>query len=65
MKTWPSGTSGVERVLCFAHGHSLRVLALCWLGIDITRGASFALQTATVSILGHEKESPAILKWNS
>lgn len=58
-------TSGGERVLCFAHGHSLRVLALCWLGIDIIRGASFPLQTATVSILGHEKESPAILKWNS
>lgn len=57
--------SGVERALCFAHGHSLRVLALCWLGIDIARGASFPLQTATVSILGHEKESPAILKWNS
>jgi len=57
-------TSGVERAVCFGHGHSLRVLALCWLGIDVRRGASFPLETATVSILGHEKESPAILKWN-
>ena len=57
--------SGVERAICFAHGHSLRVLALCWLDIDIARGQSFPLRTASVSIVGYEKESPAIVRWNA
>ncbi len=57
--------SEVEKAICFAHGHSLRVLALSWLNIDISRGASFPLKTGSVSILGYEKESPAILQWNA
>lgn len=57
-------SSGVERALVFGHGHSLRVLALCWLGIDIARGQSFPLETGSVSVLGYEKESPAIVHWN-
>lgn len=57
--------AGVERALCFAHGHSLRVLALCWLDIDIARGQSFPLQTGSLSIVGYEKESPAIVRWNA
>ncbi|MBI4899109.1 MAG: histidine phosphatase family protein [Actinobacteria bacterium] len=57
--------SGVERAICFAHGHSLRVLALCWLDIDIARGQSFPLRTGSVSIVGYEKESPAIVRWNA
>lgn len=56
--------SGVERAICFGHGHSSRVLALCWLGIDIARGQSFPLATGSVSVLGREKESPAIVHWN-
>lgn len=54
----------VARVLCFAHGHSLRVLTLTWLGLEIGHGALFPLQTGTVSVLGWEKESPAIVRWN-
>lgn len=57
--------SGVERAICFGHGHQSRVLALCWLGIDIARGQSFPLETGSVCVLGHEKESPAIVRWNS
>ncbi len=57
--------SGVDRAICFAHGHSLRVLALCWLDIDIARGQSFPLRTGSVSIVGYEKESPAIVRWNA
>lgn len=56
--------SGVERAICFSHGHASRVLALCWLDIDIARGQSFPLRTASLSVLGHEKESPAIVRWN-
>ena len=57
--------SGVERAICFGHGHSSRVLALCWLGIDVARGQSFPLETGAVCVLGHEKESPAIVRWNA
>lgn len=57
--------SGVERAICFGHGHASRVLALCWLDFPIIFGQSFPLDVATISVLGREKESPAILRWNS
>lgn len=57
--------SGVERAICFAHGHALRVLALAWLDFPIIFGQSFPLDVATISVLGREKESPAVLRWNS
>lgn len=57
--------SGVERAICFGHGHASRVLALCWLDFPIIFGQSFPLEVASVSILGREKESAAILRWNS
>lgn len=56
--------SGVPRALCFAHGHSLRVLTLAWLGLDVRLGAHFPLETATVSVLGEEQGTPAIVRWN-
>lgn len=57
--------SGVERAICFGHGHASRVLALCWLDFPIIFGQSFPLEVGSVSVLGREKESPAILRWNS
>ena len=57
--------SGVERAICFGHGHASRVLALCWLDFPIIFGQSFPVEVASVSILGREKESPAIIRWNS
>lgn len=57
-------SSGAPRALCFGHGHSLRVLALAWLGLDVTKGGHFPMETATVSVLGREKETPALLRWN-
>jgi probable phosphoglycerate mutase len=57
--------SGVERAICFAHGHALRVLALAWLDFPVIFGQSFPLDVASVSVLGREKESPAVLRWNS
>lgn len=56
--------SGAARVLCVGHGHALRVLALAWLGLATEHGGSFPLQTATVSVLGHEHANPAIWHWN-
>jgi len=57
--------SGVDQAICFGHGHASRVLALCWLDFPIIFGQSFPLEVASVSILGREKESPAVLRWNS
>jgi broad specificity phosphatase PhoE len=51
-------------VALFAHGHVLRVIAARWLELPPDRGRSFVLETATHSVLGYERETPAILRWN-
>lgn len=55
----------VERALVFGHGHALRVLTARWLGLPVAAGAHFRLDTATLSVLGFERESPVILRWNA
>jgi probable phosphoglycerate mutase len=50
--------------LVFAHGHLLRVLAARWLGLPPSSGGLFELGTATLSILGWEREQPTIELWN-
>ena len=57
--------TGDERILVFAHGHALRVLAMTWLGMPLSFGSQLPLDTATVSLLGHYRGRRALKKWNS
>lgn len=49
----------------FAHGHCLRALAARWLGLSVREGRLLDLDTATISVLGFERETPVVIRWNS
>jgi probable phosphoglycerate mutase len=51
-------------VALFAHGHILRVIAACWLEQPPTAAARYYLATATLSVLGWERETTVIDRWN-
>lgn len=49
----------------FAHGHCLRVFAARWLELPPNEARHFVLQTATLSELGYERETPVVHRWNA
>ena len=51
-------------VALVAHGHLLRVLTACWLGLAPDAGRLFRLCTGTLSLLGTEHADPVISSWN-
>jgi probable phosphoglycerate mutase len=51
--------------LLFAHGHLLRILSARWLDEPPGFGRHLVLSPATISVLGWEREAPAIVVWIS
>ena len=51
--------------LVFAHGHVLRVLTARWLAMAPAAGARFTLSAGRVGVLGYERETEVIERWNS
>ena len=51
-------------VALFGHGHALRVLAARWCGLGHREGRLLALDPATTSVLGYERDTPVLRRWN-
>jgi probable phosphoglycerate mutase len=51
-------------VLVFAHGPILRVIAARWIDLPAAAGARFALSAGAISVLGFERETEVIRRWN-
>ena len=50
--------------ILFAHGHIFRILTARWLGLPPDAGRLFGMDTATLNILGYEREQRVIRLWN-
>jgi broad specificity phosphatase PhoE len=57
-------TAESQSVALFAHAHILRILAARWIGLPAVDGRLFALGTGSVSVLGFERETRVLAKWN-
>jgi probable phosphoglycerate mutase len=52
------------KVALFAHAHILRITAARWIGLEAKGGALFGLGTGSVSVLGWERETRVVSRWN-
>jgi probable phosphoglycerate mutase len=59
-----AATDPPPAVVLVGHGHLLRVLAARWIGLPPSAAGLFALDTASVSVLGRDHETPALVHWN-
>jgi probable phosphoglycerate mutase len=53
-----------KKVALFGHAHILRILAARWVGLEARGGELLALETGSLSVLGWERETRVILRWN-
>jgi broad specificity phosphatase PhoE len=59
-----AGDTEGAKVALFAHAHILRILAARWIGLEARGGELFALGTGSVSVLGWERETRVVERWN-
>jgi probable phosphoglycerate mutase len=59
-----AGDTDGAKVALFAHAHILRILAARWIGLEARGGELFALGTGSVSVLGWERETRVVERWN-
>ncbi len=59
-----TGAPDDGRVALFAHAHILRITAARWIGLEARAGRLFGLGTGSVSVLGWERETRVIRRWN-
>jgi broad specificity phosphatase PhoE len=52
------------RTLAFSHGHLSRVVGARWIDLQVPDGARLGLDTAAVSVLGWERDTPVLHRWN-
>jgi probable phosphoglycerate mutase len=58
------GVADGAKVAMFAHAHILRITAARWIGLEARGGRLFGLGTGSVSVLGWERETRTISRWN-
>jgi broad specificity phosphatase PhoE len=51
-------------VAVFSHGHALRVLGARWIDLEPTGGARLGLSPAAISVLGYERGTEILARWN-
>jgi broad specificity phosphatase PhoE len=52
------------RTLAFSHGHMSRVIGARWIDLQVSDGARLRLDTAAVCVLGWERDTPVLHRWN-
>jgi probable phosphoglycerate mutase len=52
-------------VAAFSHGHMLRVLGARWIELAPSAGARLALSAGALSVLGHERDTRVLARWNA
>ena len=57
-------SAGVRRALVFSHGHFLRALGARWIELPVPCGRHLVLGTGSLSVLGWERDVPAVERWN-
>jgi broad specificity phosphatase PhoE len=57
-----SGADGDVAIV--AHAHLLRILAARWIGLPPGQGRHLTLDTASMSVLGWERDTRVICRWN-
>jgi broad specificity phosphatase PhoE len=57
--------TGVDgQVAVFSHGHMLRVLGARWIDLAPAQGARLGLSTAAICVLGYERQTRLLARWN-